>query len=195
MLNNDKDEWGNQELPGFGDDKLLSPTLNKRLANIEKGKIAKQKGTFKGKNNPMYGMPGTFLGKNHSEDTLNKMSNSQEKTWENTKVRNNRIEGMNTLESKSKKSKSLKDSWADPETYIKRVIINNLSRTDIVREKISKSLTGLKRGDRTTEHKDKLSIALKGIPKPKHVCPHCKKEGAGPVMKRYHFDNCKAKNE
>lgn len=22
-------------------------------------------------------------------------------------------------------------------------------------------------------------------------CPHCKKEGSGPVMKRYHFENCK----
>ena len=24
-----------------------------------------------------------------------------------------------------------------------------------------------------------------------HICPHCKKEGKGPSMKRWHFDNCK----
>lgn len=28
-----------------------------------------------------------------------------------------------------------------------------------------------------------------------HTCPHCKKIGKGPGMKRYHFDNCKAKNQ
>jgi len=28
-----------------------------------------------------------------------------------------------------------------------------------------------------------------------HVCPHCDKEGYGPNMKRYHFDNCKHKDE
>ena len=26
-----------------------------------------------------------------------------------------------------------------------------------------------------------------------HTCPHCNKIGKGPVMKRYHFDNCKHK--
>jgi len=25
----------------------------------------------------------------------------------------------------------------------------------------------------------------------KHICPNCQKEGYGPVMFRYHFDNCK----
>jgi len=31
----DKDEWGNIELPGFGDDKLLDPNLNRKLAAKE----------------------------------------------------------------------------------------------------------------------------------------------------------------
>lgn len=25
------------------------------------------------------------------------------------------------------------------------------------------------------------------------VCPHCGKEGTGPIMKRHHFDRCKSK--
>jgi hypothetical protein len=32
---------------------------------------------------------------------------------------------------------------------------------------------------------------LAGIKKYQLRCPHCKKDGAGPVMKRFHFDNCK----
>ena len=27
-----------------------------------------------------------------------------------------------------------------------------------------------------------------------HICPHCKKEGKGPNMRRYHFDKCKLRN-
>ena len=27
-----------------------------------------------------------------------------------------------------------------------------------------------------------------------HICPHCNKEGKGPVMRRFHFDKCKLRN-
>lgn len=94
---------------------------------------------------------------------------------------------------KQKKHNSLKKSWADPETYIKRTIINSESRTEEVRKKISKGLIGIKRNPITEDHKQKLSDALKGIPKPKYICPICGKEGAGPIMKRFHFNNCKHK--
>lgn len=33
-------------------------------------------------------------------------------------------------------------------------------------------------------------LVLKGIVHPTICCPHCNKEGAGPIMKRYHFDRC-----
>jgi hypothetical protein len=36
----EKDEWGNIELPGFGDDKLFDPNLYKKLANKENSKKA-----------------------------------------------------------------------------------------------------------------------------------------------------------
>jgi len=139
----DSDEWGNIQLPGFGDDKLMDPKLNVKLALLE----------------------------------------SQEK----------RTKRFQDPDVKQKKSNSLKESWADPEIYIKRVISNTKSRTDDVRKRISKGLIGIKRDPRTEYHKQKLSDALKGIPKPKMICPHCKTEGAGPVMKRFHFDNCKHK--
>jgi hypothetical protein len=34
---------------------------------------------------------------------------------------------------------------------------------------------------------------LAGVKKQRYSCPHCGKEGAGPAMKRFHFDNCKKK--
>lgn len=34
---------------------------------------------------------------------------------------------------------------------------------------------------------------LAGIKKSQYICPHCKKEGAGPAMKRFHFNKCKNK--
>jgi len=53
-------------------------------------------------------------------------------------------------------------------------------------QKISQSLKGKKF---TQEHKDKLSVSSKEIVK----CPHCDKIGARIAMKRWHFDNCKNK--
>lgn len=39
------------------------------------------------------------------------------------------------------------------------------------------------------------SLANKGVPKKKVICPHCLKEGSVTVWYRYHFDNCKSLNK
>jgi hypothetical protein len=44
---------------------------------------------------------------------------------------------------------------------------------------------------KSAEARANMSAAHKGKSKPKVICPHCNKEGAGPGMKRHHFDNCK----
>ncbi len=41
--------------------------------------------------------------------------------------------------------------------------------------------------------KSKIGDANRGRVFDKKTCPHCGKTGAGPNMKRYHFDNCKSK--
>lgn len=42
------------------------------------------------------------------------------------------------------------------------------------------------------ETKSRISITLKGVPKPRVTCPHCGKEGgASGLMMWHHFDNCK----
>ena len=56
---------------------------------------------------------------------------------------------------------------------------------DILREKISKKLTGIKR---TEEFKENLRK-----PKEKVTCPHCGKVGCGGAMVQWHFDICKSR--
>lgn len=43
---------------------------------------------------------------------------------------------------------------------------------------------------RSSEINKKVSLALSGKPKKIIECPHCKKTGGEPQMKRWHFDNC-----
>jgi hypothetical protein len=146
-----------------------------------------------GKRNAMYGKKPAIAGKNHTKQTIEKMKLSQKKTWEDDEIKNKKIKAMNSTDAKIKKTNSLKQYWEDPNNYQKRCEINSQSRTKDVRNKISKKLKGVKKGEFTDSHKQALSDALKGIPKPKLTCPHCDKEGGGPIMKRYHFDNCKFK--
>lgn len=45
------------------------------------------------------------------------------------------------------------------------------------------------------EAKAKISAANNGRVFPERICPHCLKNGAGPNMTRYHFDNCKLNDQ
>lgn len=69
---------------------------------------------------------------------------------------------------------------------------------------------GISRGTMSEEERLKRSQALKGIKQPKneqwrksqsisqskpYTCPHCGLNGIGSAMKRWHFDNCKARFE
>jgi hypothetical protein len=60
------------------------------------------------------------------------------------------------------------------------------------KEKIRKSVTGFKHSKET---KEKMSALHKGKKKNNKlvICIYCNREGSGPNMTRYHFDNCKNK--
>lgn len=49
---------------------------------------------------------------------------------------------------------------------------------------------GIKMSD---EQKEKISLSNKGMKKPTTKCPHCNIIGGVPVLKRFHFNNCKFK--
>lgn len=56
------------------------------------------------------------------------------------------------------------------------------------KQNISKATKGKPKSDNM---RSRLSNSIKGIPKKKVECPHCKKIGGEGNMKRYHFNNCK----
>ena len=54
--------------------------------------------------------------------------------------------------------------------------------------------TSFKKGNvLSDETRVNISKALKGFKRPLGTCPHCGKEGALSLLKRWHFDNCKDK--
>jgi len=55
------------------------------------------------------------------------------------------------------------------------------NKTEETRKKISESLKG-------------KTSKTKGIPRKKIKCPHCEKIGGDGLMQRWHFDNCKLRN-
>jgi group I intron endonuclease len=109
---------------------------------------------------------------------------NQEKK-EMTVLANNAKRGKKeSLESKIKKSKSQTERWGNAtEEYRKEH--GKRCKDNLSEEGKIKSLTALK---------NSYSPAREpGIKKPKIECPHCKKVGGAPIMKRYHFNNCKEK--
>jgi hypothetical protein len=76
-------------------------------------------------------------------------------------------------------------------------------RNEEQKQNLSKSLKAVYSNGFSKEHKMKLSQSRKGTAMPEETkqklkkekvkveCPYCKKIGGYPVMKRYHFENCK----
>jgi hypothetical protein len=62
------------------------------------------------------------------------------------------------------------------------------------RLKRSRALKG-RSNPKNEQWRKSQSIVQSGKVYPKIICPHCNSEGAGNIMKRWHFDNCKAKFE
>jgi hypothetical protein len=56
-----------------------------------------------------------------------------------------------------------------------------------------KGISGIR--THTQESKNKIGEKHKGRAHTKIICPHCNKEGGCTSMKRWHFDNCKHKND
>ena len=104
---------------------------------------------------------------------------------------------------KLKKSLSMKGKNTGPrsaESIAKQV--NTMTgkkrapHTEQARANISAALTGRRyedifNEDKNLEIKAKISLTHKGKVKKKVICPHCSKVGGIPVMKRFHFDQCK----
>lgn len=113
-------------------------------------------------------------------------------------------------ETKQKISKAITGKKQSEETILKRIKkLKGQKRTEDQKINISSSIKNAYKFGFSEEHKKNLSKSLKGriLPettkeklrgkKTELVCPICSKIGAGPIMYRYHFSNCKKqqKNE
>lgn len=115
----------------------------------------------------------TFKGRKHKPESIQKMKDSKKG-----------IEFSEEHRLKLSQSHKGTRTGNDNHFYGKK-------HTNETKLKMSESLTGK---IRSNEFKANLSILYKGIPKKKIVCPFCNKEGGEPQMKRYHFNNCKRRN-
>lgn len=132
---------------------------------------------YSGEGNPNYGNTGekcVWYNKKHSEETKKKMSDSQ-KGRVFSEEHKQRMRKPKSEKGRSAIAQARKDSSYNPSEETKK--------------KISDSLKGRVFSE---DHSSKISSALKGKPKERVTCPHCGKEGAIGLMKRWHFDNCKA---
>jgi hypothetical protein len=157
-----------------------------------------------GENNPMYGIK-------HTKDTRVKISNSLKGSLTafdkvkgiNIRVTTEEFSNDNNLVGLNKgKKKGIVIAY-DKDKGINRHITKEEFNKD-------KNLVGLTKGmvtafdsvkktkvRVTTEqfHEDDNLVSLtKGRKQPIVKCPHCDKRGGISLMKRYHFDNCRIRN-
>jgi hypothetical protein len=166
---NEKDEWGNLDLPGFSHEQLLDPNLNYVLANLARNKdpiwLAKQEEIYK---SPKF------------KKLMGKIS---KQNWDNPE-----------FQAKQHAARIL--AWADASEERRQQVIDQFSKpkTESHCKNLSKAQTSFYKTSRGKKVLAQKSAKQKGKSKPKITCPHCNIIG-GPVMKRWHFDNCKQKGE
>lgn len=165
---NKDEEWGNIELPGFGDDKLLRPDINKVLANISKNKSKEMRRKVIEGN----------TGKKRTEESKLKMSMIQKQICEG-KIPTHLFDP--TIRKKAADSQR---GIARPNTSAKLK-----GKTSLLKGRERPELAAkLKGKTKSEEHKANMRK-----PKIKSECPHCKMMVAPNIMSRYHGDNCKFK--
>lgn len=112
------------------------------------------------------GIVGAFAGKRHSEVTKEK-------------IRRAHVYTTITQESSDKRRKN---SWAkrNPNEQQKHAVAAGRKRAQLYNDPT-----------RGPEVKEKISRSMVGIKQPKSTCPHCNKTGGERLMNRWHFDKCK----
>lgn len=109
--------------------------------------------------------------------------------------------------------------WVPSQETREKIRISNTGKKASIeaREKMSKRWKGVPRGPRSEAHNKKIIEAgkcfqpgripwnkgligaqiawNKGKPQPKIMCPHCNVTGGSPGIYKYHFNNCKHKQE
>ena len=149
-----------------GNDKRFEITgeFRNKISKIHKGKITSEE-TKQKISEIKKGMKSTFKGKKHSEETKQKISEINK-----GKVISDEVKQKISESKKGKKRPPFSEEWL-------------------------KKLSDSKKGSVMSEEaKQKLIESKTGMKYKESVCPHCGKKGGGGNMVRYHFKNCKLKN-
>ena len=125
------------------------------------------------------------LGKKTSEETKRKLSASHKKIASATRFVKGQSPYNKGVPCTPEKVALLRGYRLGKPSPRKGVILSQ-----DIRDKISASKMGTKL---TQEHKNKVSKANLGRKHSVVVCPHCQKSGGVTSMPRWHFDNCKYK--
>ncbi len=106
--------------------------------------------------------------------------------------RGNATGHVHTAESKEKNRLAHLGKKDSQETIEKkRASSTGHQHTDAAKQQIRETLTDVKHDKERIEKMRAAKLGKKNGPYKQSICPHCGKVGAGGVMKRYHFDNCK----
>ena len=151
--------------------------------------------SMKGKNNPMYGKPGTFLGKKHSDKSKKLLKESKKKNH-NLIIKAARLGGIavqakRTPEERKKIaaamgaatkgiSKSLGYKWYNNG--------KNEKKLACAPTELGWRLGRIPQSDETKKLKSEI---MKNRKFEKVQCPICSKIGSKPIMHRFHFKKCK----
>lgn len=138
-----------------------------------------------------------------------RISAAQKATWADPAIRERRLKGLLASGAAEKTAKRLRDSnpsttpegrklrgeqsrkrWADPATREK---IKSALAASWTPER--KNAFSANNPSHRAEINAKKSAALKGHEWPRVDCPHCGASGAENIMKRWHFDRCRARSE
>ena len=152
-------------------------------ANLKEEYARLQSERMKGKNNPMYGNPGSEkVRKGRSERAIS--NNSAKRPGAGAKISESKL---------GKKREQFSEEWLSKMSKAKAGKNNNRYGVEVTtetRKKIGDKIRGRKQTD---EEKQARGIANLGKKREKKLCPHCNKEVAVNGYARWHDNNCKQK--
>jgi group I intron endonuclease len=129
-----------------------------------------------------------------TEKTKNKIKESVQKHRDSLSDYEKRqlTKAANIAKKGNKESADSRDKKSLAQTKRWKTVDDEYKKEHGVRSRDGTSVDGKLRS--LTALKNSYSPAREpGIKKPKIQCPYCGKIGGAPIMKRYHFDNCKEK--
>lgn len=151
--------------------------------NLKKKYAQLQSERVRGKNNPMWG-------RTHTEEARQAIreKNTGKKLTEDQIARQ-------VAAQTGRKRAPFSEEWRAKMSESKQGEKNNrygVKLSDETRRKISEKATGRKQSEETIKKK---ADAIRGVPKPKKLCPHCEQMIAVNTYSRWHGDRCPAQRQ